>query len=61
MNPYPMRVLVAPGITDPDNRTPAEIDATARLLAAAAQAEEVFGADDLEAWARAQAEDRGTP
>lgn len=60
MNPYPMRVLVVPGVTAPDVRTPAEIDATARLLDAAAHAEKVFGADDLEAWARAQAEDRGT-
>ena len=57
MNPYPMRVLVAPGVTAPDDRTPTEIDATARLLDAAAHAEKVFGADDLEAWACAQADD----
>lgn len=57
MNPYPMQVLVVPGVTAPDDRTPAEINAAARLLDAAARAEEVFGADDLEAWARAQADD----
>jgi len=61
MNPYPMRVLVVPGVTAPDDRTQTEIIAAARLLDAATRAEEVFGADDLEAWARAQAEDRGTP
>jgi hypothetical protein len=61
MNPYPMRVLVAPGVIAPDDRTPAEIDATARLLDAAALAEDRFGADDLEAWACTQAAGRGTP
>lgn len=61
MNLYQMRVLVAPGVTAPDDRTPIEIDATALRLDAAANAEEVFGADDLEAWARAHTEDRGTP
>ncbi len=61
MNTYPMRVLVAPGLTVPDDRPPVEIDATARLLDTAAHAEEIFGADDLETWSRSQAEDRGTP
>jgi len=61
MNPYPMRVLIAPGVIAPDDRTPAEIAASAHLLNAAAHVEEIFGADDLEAWARVQANDRGTP
>jgi len=61
MNPYPMWVLVAPGVTAPDDRMPVEIDATARLLDAAALAENRFGADELEAWARTQVAGRGTP